>query len=937
MDVLTRQNIEKQGLSVFLRDLSSDVNTNLKHMIEDMVNEENKAKNIEKNKKNKNKQVVKKKDIIIQQQNEKRRLKHIEDDMGRIEYFLNTLNKNNPLEILLKLKTIEGKNKFKYDLLKKYWEEDKKKYMKYIIVLFHEVKEVDEYNNDAMVLKIEKTLGKCDTKDFMMEKMGNMLKPLDHWNNHQKKFDDWQKKVVKYISNNESVIVKAPTSAGKSFIAMACGVLHKKILYVCPAKPVAYQVGSHFIHMGFKVHFLLDNISHFSYSPQTNIFIGTPSEIENNLMKIGTHFNYVVFDEIHNVNKEEDGDVYENIIKLVDCNFLALSATINNVDFLAKKLVEMKPKHTIKYVEYTKRFINHQRWVWKNEGLKKLHPLCVFDSIDDEYSESSLSFTPNDCSMIWEKIYDIFEDIDDDYNILDKCSPDDFIKESRMLTLDDCRDYEKMIKDKLVEWNTEYPKEVQKVFDSFKDIPNETKNNDIISFIRETKDRKMFPMIMFNTDESDCRNLFHSIYEYLSSKELEEYPYHYDILEKKEELYQEYLEKRQTYREKIKVTSTNAQYEIKEKMDLFDKKQKNEYITKIISYDETKKNDIETNEETSEKVKMIQKKNIMKEMNCFIVNPDFCSQDVFSKHPDFIFTTSNEPMSGDTIREVRRDIKKTLGVKIPYESPLFQMLKRGIGLFLENMPDEYNWQLQKLLSKKEIGIVISDKTLCLGIDLPVKTTCFLGLKNSNSFTRDDYLQMSGRAGRRGKDTQGNIIFFGDLDYLNLMKSNHPDIKGSAKPIYDNYKSLPSKMLRGNSVFKNMINEKREHIEIKNAVMDEEGRKLLWSLRSYPNACYFILNMFTIEKELYVFTETTRDTFLLDKVSSLICDKSFNKTKDQYKLKKIVDISMVGVFREYLYVLQCIYNFSRKDKYMIIVKNSKLLFEEINRMIFNFII
>ena len=89
---------------------------------------------------------------------------------------------------------------------------------------------------------------------------------------------------------------------------------------------------------------------------------------------------------------------------MIDCNFLALSATINNVDYLAKKLVEMKPKHKIKYIEYTKRFINHQRWVWKNEGLKKLHPLCVFDSIDDEYNESNLSFTPNDCSTIWEKI-----------------------------------------------------------------------------------------------------------------------------------------------------------------------------------------------------------------------------------------------------------------------------------------------------------------------------------------------------------------------------------------------------------------------------------------------------------------------------------------------------------------------------------------------------
>ena len=121
-------------------------------------------------------------------------------------------------------------------------------------------------------------------------------------------------------------------------------------------------------------------------------------------------------------------------------------------------------------------------------------------------------------------------------------------------------------------------------------------------------------------------------------------------------------------------------------------------------------------------------------------------------------------MDADTIREVRREIKETLGIKIPYESCLFQMLKRGIGLYIENMPDEYNWILQKLLSSKEIGIVISDKTLCLGIDLPVRTSCFLGI-NGVTFTQEEYLQMSGRAGRRGKDTQGNIIFYGDCQYF----------------------------------------------------------------------------------------------------------------------------------------------------------------------------
>ncbi len=46
------------------------------------------------------------------------------------------------------------------------------------------------------------------------------------------------------------------------------------------------------------------------------------------------------------------------------------------------------------------------------------------------------------------------------------------------------------------------------------------------------------------------------------------------------------------------------------------------------------------------------------------------------------------------------------------------MLKRGIGIYTEDMPDEYKWILQKLMDKK-IGIVISDGDYVLGIDLPI--------------------------------------------------------------------------------------------------------------------------------------------------------------------------------------------------------------------------
>ena len=95
---ITRQSIDKQKLSIFFRDLSSESNVNLKHMIEDntkhIVNNKGNEKQHH-NKKSKN-QKMKKKDIIIMEQNKIREEKNKQEDNRKIDYYMSSLNLTDP-------------------------------------------------------------------------------------------------------------------------------------------------------------------------------------------------------------------------------------------------------------------------------------------------------------------------------------------------------------------------------------------------------------------------------------------------------------------------------------------------------------------------------------------------------------------------------------------------------------------------------------------------------------------------------------------------------------------------------------------------------------------------------------------------------------------------------------------------------------------------
>lgn len=891
METAFWQELDTNNFNVFIRDLSSSVNTNLKHMIEDLDKEDsNRFKKDNKPKK------MKKKDLIILEQNKKRYNKSVEEDTKTIEFLLKNINDDNPYLNFEKIKTEEGKKEYKFNLLERYWKK-KNKYISHVFILYFHLKEEKDLSEKRKELfkKIKKILSKYDSKLFMFSDLGNLLPPLNFWDKGSLKLDQWQQDVIKMIKNKESVIIRAPTSSGKTFVAMATGILHNNILYVCPAKPVAYQVGANFIKMGYKVHFLIEGHAHKTYNEKTNIFIGIPETIERYIYKIGTHFNYAVFDEIHNLN-----DSYENIVKLLNCNFLALSATINNKEYLRDKLSEYYPNHKINYVEYNTRFINQQRWIY-NDKLEKLHPLCCLD-INNVDSFRNISFTPNDCSVLYEKLSETFEDTDlEDY--VDNLSPDNYFKEDKLLTLDDTRNYEKVLKENIEVIHNKYPDKLNSILSSFNKEIQYNDNYNFLQLFQNCKEKNLLPMILFHTDESISKEMFNMIDKELRETEEDEYPFHYDILEKKKEYYEKYIESRKDYSSKIKIKTKDAITEKREKMIEYDKREKNKYIENISHY---------YDQCMGKCKKEKQRKNLIEELNEFLQYPDFRMIDQFVKHKKFCFT-QQEPMSGSEIKSIKREIKKTTGKTIEYEDSLFQLLKRGIGIYVESNPEEYNWIVQRLITDRKLGIVISDKTLCLGIDLPIRSVCFTGYKNPN-FTKEDYLQMSGRAGRRGKDTQGNIIFHNIQNYKELMMGGLPDIKFNEKEINPSYKSLKG------------LNKKIDlsRLNIKDELDIENPRlyKLLWYLKNYKRSYVFVQNIKKYEKKLFLTDEKDREYTLFNHIRENLTDIEEDLLSDYKSNKKNKNIYEIGS------ICKDIINPLHPMEYKIIIDNCNKIFTKI---------
>lgn len=159
----------------------------------------------------------------------------------------------------------------------------------------------------------------------------------------QFQYDAFQQKAIEVIRQERSLIVSAPTGAGKTLIAeyaieqsLAKG---EKAIYTAPIKALSNQKYRDFFERyGDRIGILTGDVSINAQAPirimTTEIYRNTLFEDPERLKET----KWVIFDEVHYLDDWERGTVWEESIMFspLEINLLCLSATVPNLEEFAE-------------------------------------------------------------------------------------------------------------------------------------------------------------------------------------------------------------------------------------------------------------------------------------------------------------------------------------------------------------------------------------------------------------------------------------------------------------------------------------------------------------------------------------------------------------------------------------------------------------------------
>ncbi|RAL11807.1 putative DEAD/DEAH box helicase [Aspergillus homomorphus CBS 101889] len=597
--------------------------------------------------------------------------------------------------------------------------------------------------------------------------------------------DRWQRDILDQIDARASLFVVAPTSAGKTFISFYAikQILQNSdddvLVYVAPTKALVNQVAAeiearftkNYKHAGKSVWAIHTRDTRINNPTKCQVLITVPHILQIMLLAPGhanswsSRVKRIIFDEVHCIGQADDGVVWEQLLLLAQCPIIALSATVGNPEEFSSWLSMTQRANglDLKTVEHKTRWSDLRKYTYHPpskfhfDGFSKpinsrslglddcpamafIHPVTGLVDRSRGIPED-LSLEPRDCLTLWQAMD---KHQTNNFPLDPSLSPSAMLPE--LMTKADVSSFEAKLKTVLGTWMADYDSPFDTVVKELSESAR-SKNTAIsqcssfadrgistsvgwdgllettLPLICALSEQDALPALFFNYDRGWCEKICMHVLIQLQEAE-EAWKGSSRDWAKKLAGWENW--KRSSSKRATRATSVNT-------MNMSRAEQ--------------------TREAASEEPNR------------------YASFDPHAPVPMFSLADEKK-LSRSAFAEYATELKR---FGVPHN--FIDALRRGIGIHHAGMNRAYRKVCEILFRKGYLRVVIATGTLALGVNMPCKTVVFSG--DSVFLTALNFRQSAGRAGRRGFDYLGNVVFqaIPDLKIRRLMSSKLPGLNG----------------------------------------------------------------------------------------------------------------------------------------------------------------
>jgi len=244
---------------------------------------------------------------------------------------------------------------------------------------------------------------------------------------------------------------------------------------------------------------------------------------------------------------------------------------------------------------------------------------------------------------------------------------------------------------------------------------------------------------------------------------------------------------------------------------------------------------------------------------------------------------------------------------LPEYKFIIGLLRKGIAIHHAGILKEFREMIEMLFGKKYIKVLLATETFAMGINMPAKASVFTSIqkfdgKSFRTILPWEYIQMAGRAGRRGIDDKGLVLILLNLcnrDPLSSSEMCHM-LTGDPQSMESRFVIHSNLLLRlisvGNMDFKSFIGKSMMNEDIQN--QKKEILKKISDLESNQETKVFYRTDVDVLKELYTLNQNVemlsgkKKKVRIRAISNLEgCNKFIKEEYQKYLARLQIDIDL----------------------------------------------